>query len=115
MGEEQMYKQIERIMKNKAYNEQINKVRELRRRGIPFEEIKLNEQKLPVFHILNKIVADAKLRAEFRLMRENPELEMNLIGQKRADNLMEQGRVDEAAESIDNTQNRIKQLMTIKK
>ena len=79
MGEQQMFKQIQRLMKSRRYNEEIALLRAHRVTGddLRNEKIKLETQKLPVIQEINNIVKRAQKLAELKLLKEsrtNPEL-----------------------------------------
>ncbi len=105
IGEQQMFKQIERLMKSKRYNEELNKLRAHRVTGddIGNERIRLETQKLPVIQEINNIVRNAQKVAELRLLTEaktNPDLKHipnAILFQQLTDERMKSGDVEGAA------------------
>ena len=99
IGEEKLYKQIQRLMKSKRYANEIENIRLYRASNAELdnERIILDLHDLPVYKEITKIVRDAQKRAELRLLNERPDIAYSIRMQKLADSEMKQGNVDEAA------------------
>ena len=87
-------------MGNETFAEIIGKVRTAKMSGKkPKEDGTPYEYKVqltPVHTEINKLLREAKKRAEERLIRENPQIAESILTQKRIDKLIGQGRIDEA-------------------
>ncbi len=102
MAEQNLAKEIAgpRFMGNASFNEIIGKVRTAKMSGKKLKEdgspylYKL--ELTPVHTEINKLLREAKKRAEERLIRENPQIAESILNQKRIDKLIGQGRIDEA-------------------
>ena len=99
IGEEKLYKQIQRLMKSKRYANELENIRLYRASNAELdnERIILDLHDLPVYKEITKIVRDAQKRAELRLLNERPDIAYSIRMQKLADSEMKQGNVDEAA------------------
>ncbi len=106
MGEQQMYKQLERLMKSKRYRDEIGLLRAHRATGDDYrnENIKLKTRLLPVIREINNIVRNAQKIAERRLLEEARtnaglgHIPQNIYDQQRVDQRMKQGDVPGARE-----------------
>ncbi len=106
MGEQQMFKDIEKLMKSKRYNDEIGLIRAHRATGddLTNENIKIETQKLPVIQEINNIVRYAQKVAEIRLLNEartNPKLQHipnAIMYQQLTDRAVEGGDIDKARE-----------------
>ena len=106
MGEQQMYKKLERLMKSKAYTDQVGLIRAHRASGddLDNERIRIETQRLPVIQEINNIVRYAQKVAEVRLLQEarnNPELEHipnAIMYQQLTDEAVKSGDVNRARE-----------------
>ena len=99
MGEEKLYKQIERLMKSKRYANEVENIRLYRASNSELDNgrIKLDLQDLPVYKEITKIVRDSQKRAELRLLNERPDIAHSIRMQKLTDSEMKKGNVEEAA------------------
>jgi len=112
-GETQPWKKIDAIRNNKEFNRQIQEMREFRRGGRTYEEVKLKEQELPVYQYIDEIVNNAKEYAEAKLMQEHPEVWQGVQGQQMVDKALGRGDIkgaQEAAEWTDNQVQRVREL-----
>ena len=98
IGEQQMFRQLERIIKNPRYQKEIEQLKLYRQNNSDFSEerIKLHTEKLPVFKEINNIVKNAQKIAELRLLRERPDIESVILNQQRANQSMSEGDVQGA-------------------
>jgi len=96
IGQEQMWRQLERIFKSKKYQDDIALLREHRKGGKNSELITLDTEDLPIFAEIDGIVKNAQKRAEIRLLREQPNIANVILHQQNANFLMEQGDVEGA-------------------
>jgi hypothetical protein len=99
MGEEKLYKQIERLMKSKRYANEVENVRLYRASNAELdnERIILDLHDLPVYKEITQMVRMAQKRAELRLLNERPDIAHSIRMQKLVDSEMKQGNVEEAA------------------
>jgi len=100
IGEQQLFKQVERLMKNSRYKKEIESLRKFRRSSIrrADDRIKLRTELLPVHQELNMIIREAQKLAEARYLSENPNIEEAIINAQLAREEMKLGNVDEAAD-----------------
>ena len=100
IGEQKMYKEIERLMKNKKYNDQIKKLRIHRSNNAEIDQdrIKLDTKDLPVFQEINWIIRRAQKVAEQRLLKLRPDITTRIGLQREADFEMKRGNVKKAAD-----------------
>ena len=100
IGEQQLWKKIEKLRKNKKYAKEVSKLRLHRSTGddLKNERIKLETRKLPVFRELDKIIRDAQKEAEYRFITENTDIENTILRQRYADAYLKEGQVDKAIE-----------------
>ena len=99
IGEQQLFKQVERLMKNKRYKKEIDALRTFRRSSIrrADQRIKLKTELLPIHQELNMIIREAQKLAEARYLSENPNIEQSIINAQLAREEMKVGNVNEAA------------------
>ena len=114
IGEQQLYRQVQRVMKSGRYNKEIEQLK-LYRRGKTYDEVRQYAQRLPVHQHLNKIIKSAQQRAEFTLQNsdEYKHIGFDIRGRKITKKLMERGLVDRAANQ--SKQNEIQRLLDINK
>ena len=99
IGEQQLFKQVERLMKTKRYQKEINDLKTFRRSSIrrADQRIKLKTELLPIHQELNLIIREAQKLAEARYLSENPNIEQSIINAQLAREEMKVGNVDAAA------------------
>ena len=99
IGEQQLFKQVERLMNNKRYQKEIESLRKFRRSQMrrADDRIKLKTELLPIHQELNMIIREAQKLAEARFLSENPNIEQSIINAQLAREEMKLGNVDEAA------------------
>ena len=114
-GETKPWKKVQAIMNNKEFNRQIKEMREFRRGGRTYEEVKLKEQELPVYQYLDNIVNNAKEYAEARLMQEHPEVWTGVQGQLMVDKALGRGDIKGAQQAAEWTDNKVQQVREIRK
>ena len=112
IGEMQLYKQLLPLMKDPEYKKQVGLLRWHRAAGYDLNnpDIKLKTQLLPLFKRIDKIVKDAQLLAEHRLLNERPDIVETITDQQQADHLMKGGDVQGASNlqrCIESVQNQI--------
>jgi len=100
IGEQQLYKKLIPLMKNKKYKKHIGLLRSHRATGgdLDNELIKLKTQKLPLFREIDKIIKDAQIIAERRLLEERDDIRNTILEQRKADQRMKQGDVQGASD-----------------
>ena len=103
IGEQQIYKQIIRIMNTKRYREEIELVKAHRRSNKTSDLITIDVDSLPVMQDLRSVVRNAQKIAEAKFLQDNPAIGDVIRKQQAVDNLMRQGKVEEAVEIKNNT------------
>jgi len=103
IGEQQIYKQIIRVMNTKRYREEIELVKAHRRSNKTSDLITIDVDSLPVMQDLRSIVRNAQKIAEAKFLQNNPAIGDVIRKQQAVDNLMKQGKVDEAVNIKNNT------------
>ncbi len=93
IGEQQMWRQLERIFKSKKFQDDIAVLREHRKGGKNSELITLDTEDLPIFNAINNVVKNAQKIAEIKLLREQPNIANVILHQQNANFLMKQGDV----------------------
>ena len=96
IGEQQMWKQLDRIFKSKKFQDDLAVLREHRKGGKNSELITLDTEDLPVFTAIDNIVKNAQKIAEIKLLREQPNIANVILHQQNANFLMKQGDVEGA-------------------
>ena len=114
MGEEQLWKKVDAIKDNEAFNAQLDELRAFRRSGASYEEVKLKESELPVYQYLDKIVSEAKRNAELRLISEYPDIWRGVEGQGAVDAAMQSGDIQGAQDIAEWTDKSAQELRTIR-
>ena len=99
IGEMNLSKEIERLMKIPEYKNSINELRVHRTTNVDLQndKIKLNKDKLPVYKRIDAILRNAQKAAELRLLEERPDIVETINQQLRVNNKMKQGNVKGAA------------------
>ena len=103
IGEQQIYKQIIRVMNTKRYQEEIELVKAHRRSNKTSDLITIDVDSLPVMQDLRSIVRNAQKIAEAKFLQDNPAIGDVIRKQQAVDNLMRQGKVEEAVDIKNNT------------
>ena len=100
IGEQKMWKQLDRLRKSKRYAEEVRLLKLHRSTNADFknDRIKIQTKKLPIFKEINTIVRNAQKQAEIRLLRERPDIANVVLTQQAVDQAMSEGNVDRAAE-----------------
>ncbi len=99
IGEQQLFKQVERLMKSKRYQKEVKSLRQFRRSSLirNDESIRLKTELLPIHQELNIIIREAQKLAEDRYLSENPNIEQSIINAQLVNQEMKLGNVDEAS------------------
>lgn len=111
IGEQQLYKEIEKIMNNPRFNREIDEMRAYRQSGATLEDIRIKTEKLDLYTYLNGIVNEAKKNAEAKLFEERPDIRAAVLGQMAADELLGRGDVKGAASTAQKFQKQSKELL----
>jgi hypothetical protein len=115
MGEDQLWKQVESFRKSKRFNEELDILRDLRRRGATYKDIKIQAEKLPVYQRLTEIVRASQLKAEVKLQDKYPQIWEANRAQKIVDSITETGLVGEANDAASQLQQQLNKLQKIRK
>lgn len=110
MGEMQLWKEVDRMSGIQRYNDEIEEMRQYRRSGATYEEVKIKEEKLPVYRRLNQLVETAKKYAEQRIQTERPEIWAGIAGQKEVDRLTGLGDIEGAQRTAEYTDTRVEEI-----
>jgi len=99
IGEQQMYKQLERLMKSKRYKKELEwlKVHRKSNADLDNDKIQLQKDKLPIYKEIDNIVRQAQIIAERRLIESRPDIANIILMQQATNQLMNQGDVPGAA------------------
>lgn len=108
IGEQQVWKEFDKLSKNKKYNDQLNRVRAMRAQGRPSDEVDAAQSE--VYSVMNDIMRAAQKSAELRLQAENQTMWNAIQESIRNKNYMQQGRVDDAARAADRRKAEIERL-----
>jgi hypothetical protein len=111
IGEQQIWKQFDKLSKNKKYNDQLDRIRAMRAQGRPSDEI--NAAQLEAYGVMNDIMIKAQKAAELRLQTENEPMWRGIQESIRNKNYLKQGRVDDAARAADRRKAEIEKLTQI--
>jgi len=100
IGEMQLYKDIERIMKSPKYKEEIEWLRIHRTTDADLQNdsLLLKKKLLPVYQEIRHVLKNAQKAAEARLLTERPDIEELVDSQQEIDFRMKEGDVPGAAE-----------------
>ena len=100
IGEQQMFKEVERLMRSKRYQGEIKSLQLLRKTNLPDSDaIKLKTTLLPVHQELNQIIRNAQKIAEMKYLKDKPLIEQAILNAQMANQQMKEGDVQGAAES----------------
>ena len=104
MGEEKLWKTVEKWSKNEVYNEDLNTLRQFINSGADESEVGHFRNQLTIYKKLKNLVNDAKKRAEERIANDPKYDHIDILGlgKQRTKLLMSQNKIEEAA-----TQSRI--------
>ena len=100
IGEQQLYKKLIPLMKNKKYKKHVGLLRSHRVTGgdLDNDMIKIKTKQLPLFREIDKIIKDAQIIAERRLLEERDDIRNTILQQRKADQRMKQGDVQGASD-----------------
>jgi hypothetical protein len=108
IGEQQLWKEFDKLSKNKKYNDQLDRIRAMRVQGRPSEEIQAAQSE--VYSVMNDIVSQAQKAAELRMQQDNEPMWRSIQESLTNKNLMKQGRIDDAARAADRRKAEIERL-----
>jgi len=108
IGEQQLWKEFDKLSKNKKYNDQLDRIRAMRVQGRPSEEIQAAQSE--VYSVMNDIMSQAQKAAELRMQQENEPMWRSIQESLTNKNLMKQGRIDDAARAADRRKAEIERL-----
>jgi len=100
IGTYKLYKQVEKVMKNKAYTEPVKALAAFRSNNVGTKEemIVLKKKLLPLYKKLDSILKKAQIMAEYELLQERPDIAQTIRMQQQADYRMKQGDVEGAGQ-----------------
>ena len=98
IGEMELYKEIERIMKNPEYQKQIKALRLLRSSNINSVDgqIEIKEQMLPVYTEIDSLLRDALMQAEYEMLNARPDIAEKIEAQEYVNQRVKSGDVEGA-------------------
>jgi len=108
IGEQQIWREFERLRKNKKYNDQLDTIRAMRVQGYTSDQI--NAAQVEAYKVFDDIVRDAQRKAEQRLQNENGPMWRSIQESIRNKNYMAQGRVNDARRAADRRKAEIEKL-----
>ena len=100
IGEQEIWKEVVRIMNRKDYQEQIKQIKILRNNSnqLNKDKIDLKTTLLPIHQDLNLVLRNALKQAEAKYLREHPHVEQSIFNAQQAKQRLEDGDVTGAAE-----------------
>tara|TARA_B100000073_G_scaffold267551_2_gene227147 strand:- start:1919 stop:6076 length:4158 start_codon:yes stop_codon:yes gene_type:complete len=110
IGEQEIWKEVEKMRTNKKYNDQLDTVRAELATGKTYDQLQPDTRNLPVLRRLTNLVKSAKEVAEAKMYETYPSMQVQIAGSKLSENMMRQGRVSEAYDKAEKTQEQVKQL-----
>ena len=101
IGEQQLYKEVQRLMRNKRYAKEVKLLKNLRKSQYvrDKQKIEIKTNLLPVHQELNAIIRDAQKLAEAKYLTQNPNIEQSIINAQNAKEQMRLGDVEGAGET----------------
>ncbi len=101
IGEQQLYKKVQKYMKDPAVLKQIKEMKVHRSTGNDLlnEKVKLEIDNLPIHRMLAKDLRTAQLIAEKRLLAERPDIANTILHQRYAKSQMKRGDVQGAIQT----------------
>jgi hypothetical protein len=108
IGEQQLWKEFDKLSKNKKYNDQLDRIRAMRVQGRPSEEIQAAQSE--VYSVMNDIMSQAQKAAELRMQQENEPMWRSIQESLINKNMMKQGRIDDAARAADRRKAEVERL-----
>jgi hypothetical protein len=108
IGEQQLWKEFDKLSKNKKYNDQLDRIRAMRVQGRPSEEIQAAQSE--VYSVMNDIMSQAQKAAELRMQQDNEPMWRSIQESLTNKTLMKQGRIDDAARAADRRKAEIERL-----
>jgi len=100
------------IMYDKKFNDQIATMRGYRAEGTHSQEdIQLKMNSLPVYKELNAIIKRAKERGEAKMIQSSEVMKNTIAGKKIVDNLVKQGKLQEAIDAKNKVESRNEKLI----
>jgi len=96
IGEQQLWKEVEKMSKNPYFREEMERLREFRRRGMSYEDIRVEAKMTETYQFLDKLLLNAKKNAEARLMNDHPDIKRKVEQQLVVDSLVKRNKIKEA-------------------
>lgn len=115
MGEDQLWKKVNKMMNEPRWNEELNNLRQIiNDPSASAADVKRYKDKLPVYQRLRKILRDSQQRAEARLAMDPNYKHLDIQGTGRAitKQYMTRGDVKKAKTQSDKNQDRIKEILS---
>ena len=100
IGEQQLWKEVEKMSKNPYFAKEMEQLRAFRRSGLTYDDIRVKAELTETYRTLAALLKNAKEIAEARLMSESPQLNQSAINQQVVDSLVKQNRIPEAGEFL---------------
>ena len=116
VGQQQIYKEIIKILKKPKYQDQLKQLRAWHAKGgnLNYDRVNINGQRLPVFREIDAVVRRAQLIAEQALIEERPDIIQSVQHQQQMDSYVEQGRINDAANLGEENQDLQRLLQMVK-
>ena len=99
IGGMQLYKQIQKLMKEPKFKEELKWLQQYRSTNAGFqnEKLKLKKKQLPIYQEINALLREAQKTAEAMLLDERPDIAETIHNQIMINEEMGTGNVPEAA------------------
>jgi len=115
LGTYKLFEGVKEILNSPTYEDQVNAMRMFRRSNVTYEQIKMNEQSLPMFRELNNFVRRAIKDAELELQKTQPEIYQTIIDQRLIDNYIRSGDVKSAIGVAEQNKEDVTRLINTRK
>jgi hypothetical protein len=117
IGKQQIYKDVIRILKNPAHQEQLQKLRSYRASGkeLGYDRVDIDGNRLQVFIAIDQVVRRAQKIAELEMYAERPDIVETITDQNLINNYLRQGDVDSAIDTADRNQEMVENLINLPK
>ena len=102
MGEDKLYKEVEKMSKVPAYNDFIEKLRTYVQNGATASEIQLKKETGPFYTRLRRLVRESQQRAEFKAIKNRDIPIDTIMGAQIANKYLMHGDIDNAIRAMEN-------------
>ncbi len=98
IGEMKLYKEIQKMMKNSKYREEIKLLKNHRNNSVDLQNdrLKIDNKHLPIHKAIDRLINNAQKIAEARLLRDRPDIVNVIRSQAVINSAVQQGNIDRA-------------------